>query len=88
MQVLTVIELESLIEEYKSEGIPTDDLEEKLEQLKHSPPVDIANLGPRVREKPLNNGYKKITYSTGPINPDIDAKMRKCRLKRSIKVGE
>ena len=88
MQVLTVIELEALIEEYKSEGIPTDDLEKKLEQLKHSSPADITNLGPKVREELLNNGYKKITYSTGTINPDIDAKMRKRRLKRSIKVGE
>jgi len=88
MQVLTVIELEALIEEYKSEGIPTDDLEEKLEQLKHSPPMDITTLGPKVREELLNNGYKKITYSTGPINPDIDAKMRKRRLKRNIKAGE
>jgi hypothetical protein len=86
MQVLTVIELEALIKEYKSEGIPTDDLEKKMEQLKLSPPADIIPLGPKVREELLNNGYKKITYSTGPIDPDIDAKIRKRLLKRSIKV--
>jgi hypothetical protein len=82
VQKLTISELQSLINEYKSKGITTDDLEKKLLSLQEKQ-NDLQQTVPmgHCHNKPKSNGGSIITFSTGPIDPKIDKLSKQARKK-------
>lgn len=75
MQVLSISKLEALIKEYKSEGIPTEDLEEKLRQFKESYKEPVS---PSQVVVEYEDDSRTIIYSTGPLDGYLSRKCQEC----------
>ena len=75
MQVLSISELEEMIKEYKSLGMPVYDLKKKLKALKKRQVEPSVTASRRVKTN--QDGSRTITYSTGPIDPKLDKKLSK-----------